>query len=60
MAGFRRYGRGPMSPRLPEARKPRRSRQTAEAADRARATQELRALAHPLRLRLLEDRKSVV
>src|SRR6185369_5982761 len=55
MAGFRRYGRGPMSPRLPEARKPRRSRQTAEAADRARATQELRALAHPLRLRLLEE-----
>ena len=55
MAGFRRYGRGPMSPRLPEARKPRRSRQTADAADRARATQELRALAHPLRLRLLEE-----
>jgi DNA-binding transcriptional ArsR family regulator len=44
-----------MSPRLPEARKPRRSRPSAEAADRARATQELRALAHPLRLRLLEE-----
>src|SRR5580765_7854502 len=55
MAGFRRYGRGAMSPRFPEARKPRRSRQPADAADRARATQELRALAHPLRLRLLEE-----
>src|SRR5215471_18407018 len=55
MAGFWRYGRGPMSPRSPLARKPRRSRKPADVADRARATQELRALAHPLRLRLLEE-----
>ena len=44
-----------MSPRVPEARTPRRSRKPGDAADRARATQELRALAHPLRLRLLEE-----
>ena len=39
----------------PRDTKPQRSRKAAEAADRARATQELRALAHPLRLRLLEE-----
>src|SRR5262252_10076538 len=65
--GRERYFRGPMSPRAParpargraEARASaaparRRARQKA-AAERRRATQELRALAHPLRLRLLEE-----
>jgi len=49
------YFRGCMSPRAPEARPSRRSRKPGAQADRARTTQELRALAHPLRLRLLEE-----
>jgi DNA-binding transcriptional ArsR family regulator len=44
-----------MSPRTPAA-KPRKSRRQPRAGTaRSRATQELRALAHPLRLRLLEE-----
>lgn len=54
-----RYFRGSMSPRTPvaPARRARRPapRKASTASDRARATQELRALAHPLRLRLLEE-----
>jgi DNA-binding transcriptional ArsR family regulator len=53
--GLRRYFRGRMSPRAPQARPTRRPRKPGAGADRARATQELRALAHPLRLRLLEE-----
>jgi DNA-binding transcriptional ArsR family regulator len=53
--GLRRYFRRRMSPRTPQARPPRRPRKPGAEADRARATQELRALAHPLRLRLLEE-----
>src|SRR5262245_7894701 len=41
-----------MSPRAPA---PTSRKRTRAAADRRRATQELRALAHPLRLRLLEE-----
>jgi DNA-binding transcriptional ArsR family regulator len=52
MACRRRYFRGPMSPRAPT---PTSRKRTRAAADRRRATQELRALAHPLRLRLLEE-----
>ena len=45
-----------MSPRALAPRAPKRTRTRAQAAaDRRRATQELRALAHPLRLRLLEE-----
>jgi len=45
-----------MSPRALAPRAPKRPRKRAQAvADRRRATQELRALAHPLRLRLLEE-----
>jgi DNA-binding transcriptional ArsR family regulator len=48
-----------MSPRThaPEARRPgpKPARKAAAAAERRRATQELRALAHPLRLKLLEE-----
>jgi DNA-binding transcriptional ArsR family regulator len=54
--GLRRYFRGRMSPRTPHTSRPtRRPRKPGAEADRARATQELRALAHPLRLRLLEE-----
>jgi DNA-binding transcriptional ArsR family regulator len=50
---FRSYFRGPMTP---QARKPRSARPRSSATiDRRRATMELRALAHPLRLRLLEE-----
>ena len=44
-----------MSPRVPGSRPPRNARKPRAQADRARATQELRALAHPLRLRLVEE-----
>ena len=45
-----------MSPRALAPRAPKRTRKRGQAAaDRRRATQELRALAHPLRLRLLEE-----
>ena len=54
-----RYFRGRMSPRTPapDTRPGARTsgRKQAAAAERRRATQELRALAHPLRLRLLEE-----
>jgi DNA-binding transcriptional ArsR family regulator len=53
--GLRRYFRRRMSPRPPQARPTRRPRSPRAELDRARATQELRALAHPLRLRLLEE-----
>lgn len=49
------YFRGSMSPRAPAGEARKSTRRTAAARDRARATQELRALAHPLRLRLLEE-----
>jgi DNA-binding transcriptional ArsR family regulator len=44
-----------MSPRAPGSRPPRSPRKPRVQAERARATQELRALAHPLRLRLVEE-----
>ena len=44
-----------MSPRTSPARPPRSARKPRAEAERARATQELRALAHPLRLRLVEE-----
>lgn len=44
-----------MSPRAPAGEARKSPRRTGAAKDRARATQELRALAHPLRLRLLEE-----
>jgi len=48
-----------MSPRTPATpprpRRRGRPRKASSAAERRRATQELRALAHPLRLRLLEE-----
>jgi DNA-binding transcriptional ArsR family regulator len=48
-----------MSPPTPvpqaRSRAPKRKRIAAREADRQRATQELRALAHPLRLRLVEE-----
>ena len=44
-----------MSPRAPAGEARKRPRRTSAAKDRLRATQELRALAHPLRLRLLEE-----
>src|SRR5262245_66335309 len=43
-----------MSPRTPVPATRKRTRRSG-AADRRRATQELRALAHPLRLRLVEE-----
>src|SRR5262245_41605335 len=46
-----RYFRGPMAPRAPKPA----ARRAAAASERRRATQELRALAHPLRLRLVEE-----
>ena len=39
----------------PRTRAPRKASSAASKADRQRATQELRALAHPLRLRLVEE-----
>lgn len=44
-----------MSPRTSQVRPPRGARKPRAEAERARATQELRALAHPLRLRLVEE-----
>jgi len=45
----------PPAPAAAAARRPARRGSLASAAERRRATQELRALAHPLRLRLLQE-----
>src|SRR5262245_13592344 len=56
LSGYFQAAMPPQTPASKVARRPRkRARKPAAATERRRATQELRALAHPLRLRLMEE-----